>query len=69
MRVQVPPWLLGEFCGLVEWRATLGPEPGDGGSIPSPAAIRLGGETEIIRRFERRVPGSNPGRGTDSTVR
>ena len=32
-------------------------------------AIRLDGETEIIPRFERGVPGSNPGRGIFSNRR
>ena len=35
----------------------------------SPAVhCRPGGETEIIPRFERGVPGSTPGRGAEETV-
>src|SRR3954470_22823205 len=41
---------------------------GNAGSTPSPSAGCPGGETDIMPRFERGVPGSTPGRGTDSPV-
>ena len=35
--------------------------------MPSAFAKRLDGETDIMSRFEREVPGSNPGRAADDT--
>src|SRR5262249_12022630 len=44
------------------------PPRGDKGSNPLPSAIGPDGETDIMPRFERDVPGSTPGRGATSPV-
>jgi hypothetical protein len=67
VRVQVPPWLL-DFPGWSNGR-TAGFDPAGVGSRPAsrvprpPELDHPGGETAIARRFERRGPGSTPGRG------
>lgn len=43
---------------------TGSPGEGEMGSTPIPSARCPGGETDIMPRFERGVPGSTPGRGT-----
>ena len=53
--------LPGRFAKPCDFLSHVGSNP-----MPSAFAIRLDGETDIMSRFEREVPGSNPGRATES---
>jgi hypothetical protein len=64
VRVQVPPWLLAREKGTGTFCAKH-PKGRSGKRCLSPflRATCPGGETDIIARFERAVPGSSPGQG------
>ena len=51
--------LPGRFAKPCDFLSHVGSNP-----MPSAFAKRLDGETDIMSRFEREVPGSNPGRAT-----
>ena len=53
--------LPGRFAKPCDFLSHVGSNP-----MPSAFATRLDGETDIMSRFEREVPGSNPGRATES---